>query len=285
MGRRIKNRLDPDRYFDPDPKQRSIARELYESVSALPRLCPHGHVDPRLFAREDAALGTPAELFILPDHYVLRMLYSQGISMEALGVPRLDGGPVEQDHRKVWQLFSENFYLFRGTPTGIWLTEELHSVFGIEEKLNGKTAQKVCDRIEAELARPAFRPRALFERFNVEVLCTTDAATDPLSHHRAIKESGWKGRVLPTFRPDALVNLSTPGWRDHLNALSDVSGMSVDSYAKFIAALENRRGFFRKMGARATDHAALNPYTEELSSKEAETIFQKALKGRASDED
>jgi len=285
MGRRIKNRLDPDRYFDPDPRQRRIARELYESVSALPRLCPHGHVDPRLFAREDTSLGTPAELFILPDHYVLRMLYSQGISMEALGVPSLDGGPVEQDHRKVWQIFAENFYLFRGTPTGIWLTEELHSVFGIEEKLNGKTAQKIYDKIEAELARPEFRPRALFERFNVEALCTTDAATDPLSHHRAIKESGWKGRVLPTFRPDALVNLSTPGWRDHLNALSDVSVIPVDSYAKFIAALENRREFFKKMGARATDHAALTPYTEELSRHEAEAIFQKALKGQAGEGD
>jgi glucuronate isomerase len=285
MGSRIKRRLDPDRYFDPDPRQRSIARELYESVSALPRLCPHGHVDPRLFAGEDASLGSPAELFILPDHYVLRMLYSQGISMEALGVPRLDGGPVEQDHRKVWQTFAENFYLFRGTPTGIWMTEELYSVFGIEEKLNGKTAQKIYDKIEAELARPEFRPRALFERFNVEVLCTTDAATDPLSHHRAIRDSGWKGRILPTFRPDALVNLSTLGWRDHINALSDLSSIPVDSYAKFIAALENRREFFKKRGARATDHAALTPYTEELSRQEAETIFQKALKGRASDED
>jgi len=285
MASRIKGKLDPDRYFDPDPKQRSIARELYESVSALPRLCPHGHVDPRLFANEDTSLGSPAELFILPDHYVLRMLYSQGISMEALGVPRLDGGPVEQDHRKVWQIFSENFYLFRGTPTGIWLTEELHSVFGIEEKLNGKTARKIYDKIEAELARPEFRPRPLFERFKVEALCTTDAATDPLSHHRAIRESGWKGRVLPTFRPDALVNLTTPGWRDHLNSLSDLSGIPVDSYVKFIAALENRREFFKEMGAKATDHAALTPHTEELSRPEAEAIFQKALKGQVSEGD
>ena len=285
MNSLTKSRLDPDRYFDPDPRQRSIARELYESVSAFPLLCPHGHVDPKLFAKEDASLGTPTELFILPDHYVLRMLYSQGISMEALRVPRLDGGPVEEDHRKVWQIFSENFYLFRGTPSGIWLTEELHSVFGIEDKLSGKAAQKIYDKIEADLAKPEFRPRALFERFNIEALCTTDAATDPLSYHRAIKESGWKGRVLPTFRPDALVNLLTSGWQDNINALSDLSGILVDSYAKFIAALENRREFFKKMGARATDHAALTPHTEELSRPEAEAIFQKALKGRASEED
>lgn len=285
MGRPKKSRLDPERYFDPDPGQRRIARELYESVTSFPLLCPHGHVDPKLFATEDAPFGTPTELFILPDHYVLRMLYSQGISMEALGVPRLDGGPVEQDHRKVWQIFAENFYLFRGTPSGIWLIEELRAVFGVEDKLDGKTAQKIYDKIEAELGKPKFRPRALFERFNIEVLCTTDAATDPLSYHRAIKESGWKGCILPTFRPDAVVNLSTPDWPDHVNALSDSSGITVDSYDKFIAALENRREFFKKMGAKATDHATLTPRTEELSRQDAETIFQRALKRRAGEED
>ena len=285
MGRPKKSSLDPDRYFDPDPKQRSIARELYEIVSALPRLCPHGHVDPGLFSRGDASLGTPAELFILPDHYVLRMLYSQGISMEALGVPGVDGGPAEPDHRKVWQLFCENFYLFRGTPTGVWLTEELYDLFGITEKISGKTAGKIYDQIEAELAKPEFRPRALFERFNVEALCTTDAATDPLLHHRAIRDSGWKGRVLPTFRPDAVINLSTAGWHDHVNALGKVSKIAVDSYPKFIAALENRREFFKTMGAKATDHAALTPHTEELSRQEAEAIFQKALKGQAGEGD
>ncbi|MCJ7496331.1 MAG: glucuronate isomerase, partial [Deltaproteobacteria bacterium] len=241
-----KNNLN--RYFDPDPKQRRIARELYDSVAALPLLCPHGHVDPKLFASEDVSFGTPVDLLILPDHYVLRMLYSQGIPLEVLGVRRLDGGSVEQDHHKIWQIFAENFYLFRGTPSGLWLKEELHSVFGIEEKVNGKTAQRIYDKIEAELAKPEFRPRALFERFNIEVLCTTDAATDPLSNHQAIKESGWKGRVIPTFRPDALVNLLTLGWQDHINALSNLSDITVDSYSKFITALENRRGFFKKMG-------------------------------------
>jgi len=278
-------KLDPDRYFDPNPKQRRIARELYESVSALPLLCPHGHVDPKLFAKEDTSFGTPTELLILPDHYVLRMLYSQGILMESLGVPRLDGGPVEQGHRKVWQIFAENFFLFRGTPSGIWLTEELHSVFGVEDKLSGKTAQKIYNQIEAQLAKPGFRPRALFERFNIGALCTTDAATDPLRHHQAIKDSGWKGRILPTFRPDALVNIFTTGWQANINVLTDLSGITVDSYAKFVAALENRRAFFKSMGAKATDHAALTPYTEELSPKEAETIFQKALKGQATEED
>jgi glucuronate isomerase len=213
------------------------------------------------------------------------MLYSQGISMESLGVPRLNGGPVEQDARKVWQIFAEKFYLFRGTPSGIWVTEELRSVFGVEDKLNPKTAQKIYGQVEARLAKPEYHPRPLFERFNIEALCTTDAATDPLRHHQAIKDSGWKGRVLPTFRPDGLVNLLTPGWPENMKALSELTGLSVESYSKLIAALENRRAFFKRLGAKATDHAALTPYTEELSLLDADIIFQKALKGRATEED
>ena len=156
--------LPPDRYFEPDPTQRRIARELYESVADLPIVSPHGHVDPRLFADEDATFGTPVKLLITSDHYVLRMLYSQGIPLEALGVAPLDGGPVERDHRRIWQIFAENFYLFRGTPTGLWLTYAFNQVFGIEEKLAGATAQTVYDQLEVKLASPEFRPRALFVR-------------------------------------------------------------------------------------------------------------------------
>ena len=277
--------MPPDRYFDPDPTQRRIARELYDSVADLPLICPHGHVDPRLFADENATFGTPAELLIIPDHYVFRMLYSQGIPLESLGVPRDDGGLVEQDHRQIWQIFADNFYLFRGTPTGAWLTHELHVVFGIIEKLTSQTAQAIYDQIEAKLATPEFRPRALFERFNIEVLCTTDAATDPLPHHQAIRDSGWGGDIRPTFRPDAVVNLLTPGWRDNIVALSEVSGVTVHSYPTFIQALEERRAFFKSMGATATDHAAVSAYTSELSPSEAEAIFQRALRGEATPDD
>jgi len=277
--------LHPDRYFDPDPTQRRVARELYQSVADLPLICPHGHVDPRLLADESASFGTPADLLIIPDHYVFRMLYSQGIPLESLGIPRRDGGPVEGDHCKIWQIFAENFYLFRGTPTGAWLAQELHDVFGIEEKLTGATAQAIYDQIEARLATPEFRPRALFERFNIEVLCTTDAATDPLRHHQAIRDSGWGGDVRPTFRPDAVVNLLTPGWRENIEALSQVSGTDVHSYATYIQALEQRRAFFKSMGAQATDHAAVSAYTTELSPTEADTIFQRALHGQATPDD
>ncbi len=277
--------LDPERYFDPDPTRRRLARELYESVAHLPLICPHGHVDPRLFADPNASFGSPADLLIIPDHYVFRMLYSQGVPLESLGVPRIDGGPVETDHRKIWQTFAEHFYLFRGTPTGIWLTQELIEVFGVEEELCGETAQAVYDQIAEKLAQPEFRPRALFERFNIEVLCTTDGAADPLEAHQAIRASGWRGDVRPTFRPDAVVNLLTPGWQQNIDALSQASGITVHSYPTFIRALEERRAFFKQMGATATDHAAQSAYTAELTPAEADAIFQRALRGEATPED
>jgi glucuronate isomerase len=259
--------------------------ELYRSVADLPIISPHGHVDPRLLADEQASFGTPADLLIIPDHYVFRMLYSQGIPLEDLGIPRKDGGPVEENHRKVWQIFADRFYLFRGTPTGVWLADELHSVFGIEEKLTGETAQAIYDQIEAKLRLPEFRPRSLFKRFNIEVMTTTDAATDPLAHHQAIRDSGWDGSIRPTFRPDAVVNLLAPGWNANIKELSKASGITVSSYKSFIRALENRRTFFKSMGAVATDHAAELACTEELGSSQAETIFQRALKHKATPED
>jgi len=277
--------LHEDRYFSPDPAQRRIASELYRSVANMPIISPHGHVDPRLLADENASFGTPADLFIIPDHYVFRMLYSQGISLENLGIPRRDGGPTEKDHRKVWQIFADHFYLFRGTPTGVWLADELNSVFAIKEKLTGQNAQSIYDQIEAKLKLPEFRPRALFKRFNIEVMCTTDVATDPLTHHQALRQSGWDGKILPTFRPDAVVNLLTPGWNDNVKALSKASGINVTSYKEYVRALENRRAFFKSMGTVATDHASETAYTAELGSSESEAIFQRALQGKTGLED
>ncbi len=277
--------LSPDRYFDPDPTIRHIARELYETVATLPLVCPHGHVDPRLLADEQATLGTPADLFIIPDHYVFRMLYSQGIPLEAVGIPPLDGGAYEMDHRKIWQTFADHFYLFRGTPTGLWINEELQTIFAVTQPLNGKTAQPIYDQIAEKLAALEFRPRRLFEQFNVEVLCTTDAATDPLDQHTAIRASGWRGNVLPTFRPDNVINLETMGWRQHIEALSQISGISVHNYATFIQALENRRAFFKSMGAVATDHGAQTPYTVALSAQASDAIFRRALEGEVTADD
>jgi glucuronate isomerase len=274
-----------DRYFSPNPVQRSIAGQLYNRVRALPLICPHGHVDPRLFADPEYQFGTPVDLLIIPDHYIFRMLYSQGIALEALGIPRRDGGAGETDHRKIWQTVCDHWYLFRGAPTGMWVRDELRDVFDIELALNSANAQQIYDLISDKLATPEFRPRRLFERFNIEVLATTDAATDTLDHHQTIRDSGWSGRIIPTFRPDTVVNLDTEGWVDNIGRLSDVSGIDIHDYASFIAALEQRRTFFKAMGATATDHAALTAYTERLDNNEAGSIFQRALSGNTSPDD
>jgi glucuronate isomerase len=298
---------------------------LYQRVASLPLVSPHGHVSPRLFSDPQASFGNPAELFIQPDHYVFRMLYSQGIPLERLGIspspPSLGapegvrplpqtgegeeseslapasstgrrrsaggegGNAVEEDPRKIWQLFADNFYLFRGTPTGLWLTYELYHVFGVRQKLNGQTARAIYDQVAEKLASPQFQPRPLYESFNIEVLCTTDSATDPLEAHQAIRDSGWKGRILPTFRPDELLDLQRPGWSEQVSVLSRLSHIDVGDYRSFILALENRRAFFKTMGAVATDHAALSPYSAELTPHEAEAIFQRALHGQAEDND
>jgi glucuronate isomerase len=276
--------LHEDRYLDPDPAIRRAARALYAETRALPLVCPHGHVDPRLLAA-DEPFPEPTALLIIPDHYIFRMLYSRGVPLEALGIPARDGSPVERDPRKIWQRFAEHYYLFRGTPTGIWLDAELHELFGVRRKLSGETAQAVYDEIAEKLRSPEFRPRALFERFNIELLATTDKASDTLEHHAAIRRSGWKGRVIPTFRPDAAFRIASPEWRDEIALLEKRSGRTIGDLASLLGVLEERRRFFREMGATATDHAVLRPYTERLGSEDADEIFQRARAGTATRED
>ena len=283
-ARRQKLELSEDRFFDSDPAVRRAARAIYDETRALPLICPHGHVDPALLSRNEQ-FPEPTALLIVPDHYIFRMLYSQGISLDALGVPHRDGKSSDVDPRKVWQIFGANWRLFRGTPTGAWLDHELYDLFGIREKLDANSALDIYDQILARLRTPEFRPRSLFERFNIELLATTDAATDPLSEHIAIQESGWDGHVVPTFRPDAVYRIATPEWHSEIDMLSEVSDVDVTSYQAFIRALEDRRAHFRSLGATATDHAVLEPCTERLSDADAEKLFAVALSGTASSDD
>jgi len=272
--------LHPDRFFDSDSAIRKAAREIFEETSRLPLICPHGHVDPALLAL-NSAFPEPTALLITPDHYIYRMLYSQGVSMEELGVPARDGSTAGADPRKVWRLFAENYHLFRGTPTGVWLDYELHELFGVGVRLNGDSADEVYDTIAERLSTPEFLPHALYDRFNIEALVTTDKATDTLAAHRAIRESDWDGRVLPCFRPDALFRIADPAWRKEIRALAEVSGQDLSDYKSFISAIQERRDFFRSMGATSTDHAILEPYTERLSDADAAAILQRAFAGDA----
>lgn len=272
--------LHPERFFDSDPAIRSAAAALYEDTRALPLISPHGHVDPWLLAT-NAPFPEPTSLLLTPDHYIFRMLYAQGLSMESLGIPTRDGTPVETDARAVWQRFGEHYHLFRGTPTGVWFDHELHELFGVRVKLDAGTAQRIYDQIAERLASPEYRPRALFERFQLEVLATTDAASDTLEAHQQIRASGWQGRVVPTFRPDAVFRIAAPGWRDALASLEAVTGTTIASYRDFIAVLAERRRFFASMGATATDHAVVEPFTQRVSEETASALFARAQQGTA----
>ncbi|MDC3962609.1 glucuronate isomerase [Polyangium jinanense] len=272
--------LDPDRLFSAEPSQRATARELYALVRDLPIVSPHGHVDPALLADPSARFGSPADLFVLPDHYVCRLLHSRGVPMEDLGIATRDGSPHERDHRRIWQRFADHFYVFRSTPSGLWLSDVLISVFGVTERLDGNTAQRIYDHLAERLERPEFSPRALYERFNIRVLCTTDGAADSLEHHRRLRSEG-RLDVRPTFRPDAVVHPGTPGFRDHIERLGAAAGIEITTYADYIRALEERRATFKALGATATDHGAVTPHAERLGAAEAERIFSHALRGEA----
>jgi glucuronate isomerase len=270
--------LDAKRLFPAEATARAVAVKLYETVRNLPIISPHGHTDPRWFA-ENKPFPNPAALFIQPDHYIFRMLYSQGIPLESLGIPQEDG-KQSADPREVWRIFARNYYLFRGTPTRLWMDFALENVFGLTERLSAANADEFYEAIEKKLQTPEFLPRALFERFNIEVLATTDAAVDSLEFHQAIKASGWKGRVVPTFRPDAVVDAEFLGFQENLKKLGEVSGEDVSNWKGYLAALRSRRAFFKKNGAKATDHGHLTALTADLPLQEAERLYERIFTGR-----
>jgi glucuronate isomerase len=265
--------LHPDRLFPVDPGTRAIARELYAAIRDLPIVSPHGHTDPAWFAGNEP-FGNAAELLLVPDHYVFRMLYSQGVPLDALGVSNPGFDP-----RAAWRLFAERYHLFRGTPSRMWLDWVFAEAFGISVRLEAETADLYFDTITAELATDAFRPRALFERFNIEVIATTESPIDSLEHHAAIKSSGWPGKVITAYRPDPVVDPEFEGFRDNLRALSGLTGEDCFSWSGYLAAHRQRRAFFAKMGATSTDHGHPTAQTADLAPAEAAALFAKVSAG------
>jgi glucuronate isomerase len=268
--------LNEDRLFPADATTRAIARRLYEGIRALPIVSPHGHTQAAWFARNQP-FPDPVKLFVQPDHYVFRMLYSQGVSMEELGI----GEEEIEEPREVWRIFANHYYLFRGTPTRLWLDYAFQELFGLTERLSGATADRYYERIAEKLATPEFLPRALYERFGIEVLATTDSPLDMLVDHEAIRNSGWKGRVLPTFRPDPVVDPQFPGFVDHVSALGALTGEDTFTWRGYLRALEERRAFFKSLGATATDHGHPTAFTEDLSETSAASLFEQVIKGTA----
>ncbi len=276
--------LDENRLFPSAPAERGLAKALYAEVKDLPIISPHGHTDPRWFA-ENAPFPDPAALFVTPDHYVFRMLHSQGVALENLGVPRVDGGKVEQDPRKIWRLFAKHYHLFRGTPSRLWLDHAFEGVFGLTSRLSEQTADAYFDTISEKLAEPAFRPRALHEQFGLEVLATTDSALDDLSWHQEIAQSGWPGRVIPTYRPDAVVDPEFEGFADNVARFGEITGEDCTTWNGYLAGHRARRAFFISQGATASDHGHPTARTEDLPADVAAGLFDKALTVRCSAEE
>lgn len=272
-------RLHPDRLFPAEPSTRGIARELYDAIKALPIISPHGHTDPAWFAT-NAPFGNATEFLLQPDHYLFRMLYSQGVRLEELGI-----GGSDADPRAAWRILASHYHLFRGTPSHIWLDWVFAEVFGLDVRLEADTSDLYYDTITAALATDAFRPRTLFDRFGIEFLATTEGALDGLEHHAAIKSSGWGGRVVTTYRPDAVIDPEFEGFADNLRALGELTGEDVMTWQGYLAAHRNRRAFFRDHGATATDHGHPSPATANLSALDAAMLFDRVKGGAASRED
>lgn len=268
--------LHPDRLFPVEASARGLARELYAEVKDLPIISPHGHTDPSWFAG-NANFGNATDLLLVPDHYVFRMLYSQGIGLAELGV-----GNKGVDARAAWRLFAERYELFRGTPSRLWLDWVFAEAFGIGVQLGAETSDLYFDTITAMLASEAFRPRALFERFNIEVLATTESPLDTLEHHAAIRASGWDGRVVTAYRPDPVIDPEFEGFRGNLDRFSGLTGEDCLTWAGYLAAHRKRRAFFACMGATSTDHGHPTAQTADLGSVEAEGLFAKMVSGRFS---
>jgi glucuronate isomerase len=268
--------LNDDRLFPADETTRKIARRLYQGIRELPIVSPHGHTQARWFAQNDP-FPNPVALFVQPDHYVFRMLYSQGISLEELEI----GKTTVSDPRKVWRIFASNYHLFRGTPSRLWLDFAFQELFGLNARLSAATADHYYETIEAKLSTPEFVPRALYERFKIEVLATTDSPLDTLVDHVALRESGWKGCILPTFRPDSVVDPGFPGFKTGIERLGALTGEDSASWRGYLRALAARRQFFKSLGATATDHGHATAQTADLSNAEAEWLFGKVLAGEA----
>ena len=267
--------LNDNRLFPSDPVQRAIARELYDIVKAYPILSPHGHTDPQWFA-DNAAFENATALFLSPDHYIYRMLYSQGIDMGAVGVGS-KAGPSSADARTAWRIFAANQHLFRGTPTSLWMSYVFGEIMGFEVALEPDTADMYFDRIGELLASEAYRPRALFDRFNIELLATTEGPTDTLEHHQKIKDSGWKGRVVTAYRPDPVVDPEHEDFATKLALFGELSGEDVYNWQGYLRAHRVRREVFKTYGATSSDHGHPTAQTANLSPAEAEALFHRVL--------
>ena len=205
------------------------------------------------------------------------MLYSQGISLEDLEI----GQPELSDPRKVWRIFASYYYLFRGTPTRMWLDFVFQELFKLDLRLSEQTADFYFDTISEKLQTPEFLPRALYDRFHLEVLATTDSPLDSLADHAAIRKSNWKARILPTFRPDPVVDPEFEGFADNIAKLGEQTGEDASTWAGYLNAVRVTRVRFRELGCTATDHGHPTARTANLTTAEAAELFRRVINSNA----
>jgi glucuronate isomerase len=268
--------LHEDRLFPAEASVRNVARSLYDEVRNLPIISPHGHTQAAWFANNEP-FPDPAALFVQPDHYVFRMLYSQGVSLDDLEI----GQPAAREPRKVWRIFASHYSLFRGTPTRMWLDFAFQELFGMTERLSEKTADLYFDTIAEKLRRPEFLPRALYEKFNIEVLSTTESPLDELKAHKVIRNSGWKARIVPAFRPDPVVDPDYEGFSAQVAKLGEQNGEDTSTWKGYVNALMKARARFKTMGCTSTDHGHPTAQTADLPQTEAAALFGKVIAGKA----
>lgn len=269
--------LHPDRLFPADMTARGHARDLYEGICDLPIVSPHGHTDPAWFA-ENRNFTDAASLFLTPDHYVLRMLRSQGLSYDALGLAR-KGETANVSGLEAWKLFAANYHLFHGTPSKLWIDHAFHWAFGIAEELNADNAEQLYHTITRRLADADLKPLAVLDRAKVEVIATTEFALDPLTHHHVLKAKGLNTRIRTTYRPDDVTDPANRSFVENLLRLGELTGEDVSRWGGMIAAHASRRAFFRDHGATATDHGVPDARTADLALVEKQALLDKALKG------
>ncbi len=270
--------LHEDRLFSSDSTQKAIAKEIYDEIKNLPIISPHGHTDPCWYA-DNINFPDPTSLFIKPDHYVFRMLYSQGISLEQLGIEALDGRIVEQDNKKIWNILAENYYLFAGTPSQLWLDTVFSEVFGFDQPLSSETAMSYYDQINEQLQTDGYKVHNLLERFKIEFIATTEDALDPLIHHQKINQLKLKTRIVTTFRPDNVTNPDFPNFVSNIEKLGEITGEDTKTYHGYLKALQNRRTYFKNIGkATATDHGFPSAFTVDLSDQEAEALYNRLIR-------
>jgi glucuronate isomerase len=259
-----------DRYLGAN-EHLPLARAIYGEMRKFPIISPHGHVDAAMILANQN-FTDPVALLMAPDHYILRMLHSQGVKYEQLA----ENSPEEN-----WNLLAENWKFFRSTPSRIWFQEILATLFDVSEILAPENAVKIYSQISTKLQSVEFKPQALFKKFNIELLATTDATADSLDAHIELSKIDLGGRVIPTFRPDGVSDPERADWKSNLTDLGKRYGIEITSFVNLLAALRSARAHFKDSGATATDHGVFSARTLKLESGEVEALFAKALAGSA----